>query len=103
MPGHKEFIKNMLTGASHADVAVLVVSVEEGIQEQTRRHAFLIHMLGVRQLFVIVNKMDAVDYKEDVAAHVITLAENGVDVVFDCVGGEAFTKSLPCLTWATTR
>ena len=60
VPGHKEFIKNMLTGASHADVAVLVVSVEEGIQEQTGRHAFLINMLGIKQLFVVVNKMDAV-------------------------------------------
>ncbi len=65
VPGHKEFIKNMLTGASHADVAVLVVSVEEGIQEQTGRHAFLIHMLGIKQLFVIVNKMDVVAYKEE--------------------------------------
>jgi small GTP-binding protein len=65
VPGHKEFIKNMLTGASHADVAVLVVAAEEGIQEQTGRHAFLIHMLGIKQLFVVVNKMDAVDYREE--------------------------------------
>ncbi|MBN2463650.1 MAG: 50S ribosome-binding GTPase [Dehalococcoidia bacterium] len=64
VPGHKEFIKNMLTGASHADVAVLVVSAEEGIQEQTGRHAFLVHMLGIKQLFVMVNKMDILDYKE---------------------------------------
>jgi translation elongation factor EF-1alpha len=64
VPGHKEFIKNMLTGASHADVAVLVVSAEEGIQEQTGRHAFLVHMLGIKQLFVMVNKMDISDYKE---------------------------------------
>jgi translation elongation factor EF-1alpha len=66
VPGHKEFIKNMLTGASHADVAVLVVAVDEGIQEQTGRHAFLIHMLGVKQLLVVVNKMDVVDYQEDI-------------------------------------
>jgi small GTP-binding protein len=66
VPGHKEFIKNMLTGASHADVAVLVVAADEGIQEQTGRHAFLIHMLGVKQLLVVVNKMDAVDYREDI-------------------------------------
>jgi len=66
VPGHKEFIKNMLTGASHADVAVLVVSAEEGIQEQTRRHAFLVHMLGIKRLFVMVNKMDILDYKEDI-------------------------------------
>jgi small GTP-binding protein len=66
VPGHKEFIKNMLTGASHADVAVLVVAADEGIQEQTGRHAFLIHMLGIKQLFVVVNKMDIVDYKQEV-------------------------------------
>jgi len=65
VPGHKEFIKNMLTGASHSEVAVLVVAADEGIQEQTGRHAFLIHMLGINKLFVMVNKMDAVDYKEE--------------------------------------
>jgi elongation factor 1-alpha len=70
VPGHKEFIKNMLSGASHADVAVLVVAAEEGIQEQTGRHAFLIHMLGIKQLFVVVNKMDAVDYREEVFQNV---------------------------------
>ena len=66
VPGHKEFIKNMLTGASHADVAVLVVAADEGIKEQTGRHAFLIHMLGIEKLFVVINKMDAVDYSEKI-------------------------------------
>ncbi|RZN34432.1 MAG: GTP-binding protein [Methanophagales archaeon ANME-1-THS] len=65
VPGHKEFIKNMLTGASHADVAVLVVSALEGVQEQTRRHLFLVKMLGINQVFVAVNKMDAVAYKRE--------------------------------------
>ena len=66
VPGHKEFIKNMLTGASHSDVAVLVVAADEGIKEQTGRHAFLINMLGIKQLSVLVNKMDLVDYKQEV-------------------------------------
>ncbi|MCJ7514495.1 MAG: GTP-binding protein [Dehalococcoidia bacterium] len=66
VPGHKEFIKNMLTGASHADVAVLVVASQEGIQEQTGRHTFLVNMLGIKHLFVFVNKMDAVDYREEI-------------------------------------
>jgi small GTP-binding protein len=66
VPGHKEFIKNMLTGASQADVAVLVVASQEGIQEQTGRHAFLVNMLGIKHLLVLVNKMDAVDYKEEI-------------------------------------
>jgi small GTP-binding protein len=66
VPGHKEFIKNMLTGASHADVAVLVVAADEGIKEQTGRHAFLINMLGIKRLSVLVNKMDLVDYRQEV-------------------------------------
>lgn len=65
VPGHKEFIKNMLTGASHADVAVLVVSAEEGVKEQTRRHMFLLKMLGITQVFVVVNKMDALGYEKE--------------------------------------
>jgi len=66
VPGHKQFIKNMLTGACHAQVAVLVVSAPDGVQEQTRRHAFLLHMLGVQNIFVAVNKMDLVDYRKRV-------------------------------------
>lgn len=64
VPGHKEFIKNMLTGACHAQVAILVVSAPEGVQEQTRRHAFLVHMLGVKDIIVVVNKMDLEGYQE---------------------------------------
>jgi small GTP-binding protein len=66
VPGHKEFIKNMLTGASRADVAVLVVAADDGVQEQTGRHAFLVHMLGIEQLYVVINKMDAVGYSQEV-------------------------------------
>ncbi len=64
VPGHKEFIKNMLTGACHAQVAILVVSAPDGVQEQTRRHAFLVHMLGIKDIIVVVNKMDLVDYQQ---------------------------------------
>jgi len=61
-PGHKDFVKNMITGASQADAAVLVCSAKEGIQAQTREHAFLAKVLGIGQLIVAVNKMDAVNY-----------------------------------------
>lgn len=61
-PGHREFLKNMVSGAAQADAAVLVVDASEGIQEQTRRHAYLLHLLGMRQIAVVVNKMDAVGY-----------------------------------------
>lgn len=63
-PGHKEFIKNMVTGASQAEAAVLMVDVNEGVREQTRRHAFFVAMLGIRQLTVVINKMDMVDFSQ---------------------------------------
>jgi elongation factor 1-alpha len=63
-PGHREFIKKMFTGASQADAAVLVVSSKEGIEDQTRQHAFLIRTLGIEQLVVAVNKMDNSGYSQ---------------------------------------
>ena len=59
-PGHVEFLKNMVTGAARAEAALLVLDAGEGIQENTRRHAYLLSMLGVRQIAVVVNKMDLV-------------------------------------------
>ena len=64
-PGHRDFVKNMITGTSQADAAVLVVSGKEGPQAQTKEHAFLAKTLGVKQLIVLINKMDSVDYAED--------------------------------------
>ncbi|MDE1810837.1 MAG: translation elongation factor EF-1 subunit alpha [Candidatus Micrarchaeota archaeon] len=63
-PGHRDFVKNMITGASQADAAVLVVSAAEGIKPQTREHAILISVLGVPQLIVAINKMDAVNFEQ---------------------------------------
>ena len=64
-PGHREFIQKMLTGASQAEAAILVVSVREGIEDQTKQHLFLVKTLGIRQLVVAGNKMDVVNYDED--------------------------------------
>lgn len=61
-PGHHEFIKNMVTGAAAAEAALLVVDVEEGVRENTRRHGYLLHMLGIPQLAVAITKMDRVGY-----------------------------------------
>ena len=63
-PGHKEFLKNMVTGAASAEAAILVVDVKEGLSEQTRRHAYVLQLLGIRHIAVAVNKIDAVDYSQ---------------------------------------
>lgn len=64
-PGHKEFLKNMVTGSSQAEAALLLVDITEGIKEQTRRHCYILGLLGFRQIAVVVNKMDAVAYSEE--------------------------------------
>src|SRR6202043_3051760 len=63
-PGHKEFLKNMVTGAASADAALLLIDAHEGIQEQSRRHAYLLSLLGIRQVVVVVNKMDLVNFDQ---------------------------------------
>ena len=64
-PGHRDFVKNMITGASQADAAVLVVAANDGIMPQTKEHIFLSRTLGINQLSIAINKMDVVDYSED--------------------------------------
>lgn len=63
-PGHREFMRNMITGASQADAAVIMLDIREGIREQTRRHAFVLSMLGIDQVILMINKMDLVDWQE---------------------------------------
>ena len=64
-PGHKDFVKNMITGASQADAAFLTLSAKDGVQPQTKEHVWLLRTMGVSQIAVNINKMDTVDYKED--------------------------------------
>ncbi|MDO8586215.1 MAG: GTP-binding protein [Armatimonadota bacterium] len=65
-PGHKEFLKNMVTGAASAEAAILLIDADEGIQEQSRRHGYILNLLGIRQVTVVINKMDLVDYSQTV-------------------------------------
>lgn len=64
-PGHKEFLKNMVTGAASSEAALLLIDAAEGVQEQSRRHGYLLSLLGVKQVAVLVNKMDLVGYSAD--------------------------------------
>ncbi len=63
-PGHKEFLKNMISGTSQAEAALLLVDISRGIQEQTLRHCYILSLLGIKQVVVLVNKMDLADYSE---------------------------------------
>ena len=64
-PGHIEFLKNMISGAARAEGGLLIIDAEEGVQENSRRHGYLVSMLGIRQLTICVNKMDLVDYSQE--------------------------------------
>lgn len=89
-PGHRDFVKNMITGASQADAAVLVVAVDDGVMPQTKEHVFLSRTLGINQLIVAINKMDLVNYdeekfnalKDEVAALIKTVGYKPSDVEF---------------------
>src|SRR5213080_5056031 len=61
-PGHTEFLRNMITGAAQADAALLIVDAVEGVQDQTRRHGYLVQLLGIRQIVVAITKMDRINY-----------------------------------------
>ncbi|MCF7929080.1 MAG: 50S ribosome-binding GTPase, partial [Spirochaetales bacterium] len=71
-PGHIEFLKNMVTGAARAEAALVVIDAAEGIQENSRRHGYLLSMLGIQQITVLVNKMDLVDYDQNVYNKIVS-------------------------------
>src|SRR3989338_8620046 len=109
-PGHKDFIKNMITGASQADVAVLVVAATDGVMAQTKEHVFLCKTLGVGQLAVLVNKMDAVNFdeakfkkvKEDVGNLLKTVGYKTDDINFIAASafkGDNIAKKSENMSW----
>src|SRR3989338_5976510 len=109
-PGHKDFIKNMITGASQADAAVLVVAASDGVMEQTKEHIWLSRTLGVGQMIIAVNKMDAVKFdqtkfnkvKEQVTAVLKTAGFNPANVAFIPVAsflGDNVVKKSSNLGW----
>jgi bifunctional enzyme CysN/CysC len=70
-PGHEQYTRNMVTGASTADLAVILVDARKGLLTQTRRHSFLVHLLGIRNIVLAVNKMDLVGYDENVFTKIV--------------------------------
>jgi bifunctional enzyme CysN/CysC len=109
-PGHIEFIKNMVTGASHAEAAILVIDAEEGVQENSRRHGYLLGMLGIKKIVVVVNKMDLVGYKEEVFNSIVSeyglyLTDLGIQPMYYIPvsgrEGDGVVKSSPKLAWYT--
>ncbi len=94
-PGHKDFVKNMITGASQADAAFLTISAKDGVQPQTKEHLWLLRTMGVQQIAVSINKMDAVEYKEsefnkvkaDVSALLKVVGINPEKTLFLAVSG----------------
>jgi len=109
-PGHKDFVKNMITGASQADSAFLVVAADGGVQPQTREHVSLLRTMGVSQIAVLVNKMDVVDYSEDKFNEVKKNVEEVImkvgykDVTFiagSALMGDSIAKKSEKMSWYT--
>src|SRR5690606_22143670 len=65
-PGHEQYTRNMVTGASTADLAVILIDARKGVLTQTRRHSYLAHLIGIRNIVLAINKMDLVDYSQEI-------------------------------------
>src|ERR1700692_4705998 len=107
-PGHAEFLRNMITGASQADGAVLIIDALEGVRDHTRRHGYLLHLLGVKQVAVVVNKMDRVDFSADrfkaisdeISAHLIDLGVTPAAVIpISARDGDGVAARTPNIDW----
>jgi bifunctional enzyme CysN/CysC len=107
-PGHAEFLRNMITGASQADGAVLIIDALEGVRDQTRRHGYLLHLLGVKQVAVVVNKMDRVDFSAarfndisaEISSHLIGLGVTPSAVIpISARDGDGVTERTARISW----
>jgi len=107
-PGHAEFLRNMVTGASQADAALLLVDVAEGVREQTLRHVYLLHLLGIRQVVVVINKMDRVGYDDgrfreidaEITAHLADLGLKPAAVIpISARHGDGVVERTPAIGW----
>ena len=109
-PGHIEFLQNMISGASHASAALLVIDAAEGVRENSRRHGYMLAMLGIRQIVVLVNKMDQVGYRQEVFDQVVkeyTHFLHEIDIEASAflpisgLQGENITQASAAMPWCT--
>src|SRR5215218_5128789 len=107
-PGHAEFLRNMITGASQADGAVLIIDALEGVRDQTRRHGYLLHLLGIKQVAIVVNKMDRVDFSaerfkeisDEISAHLQGLGVKPTAVIpISARDGDGVAERTPRIGW----
>jgi bifunctional enzyme CysN/CysC len=107
-PGHAEFLRNMITGASQADGAVLIIDAAEGVRDQTRRHGYLLHLLGVRQVAIVINKMDRVDFSQarfdaisaEISEHLHGLGVTPTAIVpISARNGDGVAARTPAIAW----
>src|SRR6201993_2077118 len=107
-PGHAEFLRNMITGAAQADGAVLIIDALEGVRDQTRRHGYLLHLLGIKQVVVVVNKMDRVDFSaarfneisDEISTHLAGLGVNPAAIIpISARDGDGVATHTPRSAW----
>src|SRR6266700_7256092 len=109
-PGHAEFLRNMITGASQADAALLLIDATEGVRDQTRRHGYLLHLLGIHQVAVVINKMDRVDFDEqrfheieaEIVDHLSSLGVTATAIIpISARHGDGIAQRTPAIAWHT--
>ena len=111
-PGHVEFLKNMITGAARADAAILVIDAEEGIKENSKRHGYMLSLLGIKQILVAINKMDLVNYSknkyEDIKKEYLEFLEKiGIEplnvIPISAYNGDNVTQKSKNMKWYTGK
>ena len=109
-PGHAEFLRNMITGAAQADAALLIIDAAEGVRDQTRRHGYLLHLLGIHQVAVVINKMDRVDFDEarfhdieaEIVGHLSGLGVGATAIIpISARRGDGIATVTPQIAWHT--
>jgi sulfate adenylyltransferase large subunit/phosphoadenylyl-sulfate reductase (thioredoxin) len=107
-PGHAEFLRNMITGAAQADAALLIIDAAEGVRDQTRRHGYLLHLLGIHQVAIVINKMDRVGFDEhrfhEIEAEIVGyLSSFGLTataiIPISARNGDGVARRTPSIAW----